>query len=43
MRNFIVHEYMKVDYSLVWDAINRDFLELERYFIEIKSSYPWPL
>ena len=43
MRNFVAHEYMKVDYSLVWDAINKDFQELERWLIEIKSAYPWPL
>ena len=42
MRNFIMHEYMKVDDSIVWAAIKNDFPELERMLREIHCSYPWP-
>ena len=30
MRNFIMHEYMKVDDAVVWGAVNNDFPELEQ-------------
>jgi uncharacterized protein with HEPN domain len=43
MRNFITHEYMKVDDVVVWDAIQSDFSELERQLLEIRCSFPWPI
>ena len=42
MRNFIMHEYMKVDNIVVWDAVKRDFPELERALRDIQGSFPWP-
>lgn len=41
MRNFIMHEYMKVDDAVVWAAIKNDFPELERMLREIHCSFPW--
>jgi uncharacterized protein with HEPN domain len=43
MRNFIMHEYMKVDDAVVWAAIKNDFPELERLLKDICASFPWPL
>lgn len=43
MRNFIMHEYMKVDDTLVWSAVKNDFPELERLMKEICDSFPWSL
>ncbi len=43
MRNFIMHEYMKVDDALVWEAVKNDFPELERKLLDIQTSWPWPL
>ena len=43
MRNFITHEYMKVDDAVVWGAVNNDFPELERMLQDIRCSFPWPV
>ncbi len=43
MRNFIMHEYMKVDSALVWEAVKNDFPELERRLLDIKAAFPWPI
>ena len=43
MRNFIMHEYMKVDVSLVWAAVKNDFPELEQLLLDIRHSFPWPI
>ena len=43
MRNFVMHEYMKVDDAVVWGAVKNDFPELERMLLKIRGSFPWPV
>ena len=43
MRHFIMHEYMKVDDTVVWGAVQNDFPELEKMLQDIRCSFPWPI
>ncbi len=43
MRNFVMHECMKVDDAVVWGAVKNDFPELERMLLKIRCSFPWPV
>ena len=43
MRNFIAHEYMKVDYDLIWDTVKNDFPTLLPQLEDIAAAYPWPI
>ena len=43
MRNFVMHEYMKVDDTVVWEAIKNDFPEMERMLLDIRSAFPWSI
>ena len=38
MRNFIAHEYMKVDHVLVWDAVRKDLPALEAPLRSLDNS-----
>ena len=43
LRNSVTHEYMRVDYFLVWDTIKAKFADLKERIEDVKAAYPWPL
>ena len=43
LRNSVTHEYMRVDYFLVWDTIKAKFFDLKEQIEDVKAAYPWPL
>lgn len=43
LRNSVTHEYMRVDYFMVWDTIQEKFSALKEQITDVKSAYPWPL
>ena len=43
LRNSVTHEYMRVDYFMVWDTIQLKFGDLQRKLAEVIAAYPWPM
>ena len=43
LRNSVTHEYMRVDYFLVWDTIQAKFTNLKELIEDVKAAYPWPV
>lgn len=43
LRNSVTHEYMRVDYFMVWDTIQAKFSNLKGQIADVKAAYPWPL
>lgn len=43
MRNVVAHEYMQVDYDEVWNVATKDFPELEKQLLSIRSQIPPPV
>ena len=38
MRNRIIHEYLDVDYQIVWDTVQQDLPVLKKALLEIMSN-----
>ena len=38
MRNRIIHEYLDVDYQIVWDTVRQDLPVLKKALLEIMSN-----
>jgi len=41
MRNFLVHEYFRVDNDTVWDVIHSDIVELKKHVSSYLSDVDW--
>ena len=41
MRNFLVHEYFRVDNDTVWDVIHSDIVELKEHVARFLSDTDW--
>ena len=42
MRNVVAHEYMQVDYNVVWNVATVDFPRLEEQLLAIRQYLPPP-
>ena len=41
MRNFLVHEYYRVDSDVVWSVIHTDIVELKAHVVRYLSETDW--
>jgi uncharacterized protein with HEPN domain len=41
MRNFLVHEYFRVDNDTVWAAIHSEIVELKEHIVNYLSTIEW--
>ena len=41
MRNFLVHEYFRVDSDVVWSVINKEIVELKTHVEQYLSETDW--
>jgi uncharacterized protein with HEPN domain len=41
MRNFLVHEYFRVDNDTVWDVIHSDIVELKEHVASFLADVDW--
>ena len=38
MRDFLIHDYLDVNYQIVWDTIKNDIPELEKQIKKLKKK-----